>query len=170
MIKKHFTLGELIVVLGAVLLILVLILISFANQPRDSSRDRVNCNANLKQIGLALLMYSGDANGYFILTPSGNNFEPLNTLDILNDSKVFGCPSIVKSDSSNYADLATTARSSNYRYGGSGIRDDNTEATTTTLPTDRSGNHPANLWINVLFVDGHVEGSKPDGKRTWNSN
>ena len=160
--KKRFTLGELIIVLAILVILALMVSMYLPDRYRHEKRRRVNCNANLKQIGLALLMYSGDANGYFILTPNGNNFEPLNQMELLNDSKVFGCPSSI--------DIAITARSSTYRYGGSGIRDDNTEATTTTLATDRSGNHPANLWINVLFVDGHVEGSKPDGKRTWNSN
>ncbi|MCJ8330793.1 MAG: hypothetical protein HRT89_20040 [Lentisphaeria bacterium] len=123
---------------------------------------RVDCTANLKQIGLGLLMYSGDNDGFFPITPSGNNFEPLNRLELLADSKVYGCPFA--------STLATTARNSNYLYGGSGIRDDITEANTTTLAMDQSGNYPDNLWMHAIFVDGHVEGSKPDGKRTWNSN
>ena len=162
--KKRFTLGELIIVI-AILVLIAMMLLPGLCRPREKAR-RVNCNANLKQIGLALLMYSGDnysgdSGGYFILTPSGNNFEPLNTLEIINDSKVFGCPSAGL--------LKTTARNSNYLYGGSGIMDDNTNATTTTLAIDQSGNHPNNLWINALFGDGHVEGSKPDGTKTWNS-
>ena len=159
--KNRFTLGELIITIFILVIIagMIIPVISKAQQNRANRASR--CWSNLKQIGLALLMYSGDENGFFPITLSGNNFEPLNQLEIINDSKVFGCP---------YAeDLKTTARNSNYRYGGSGLRDDNTGATTTTLASDQSVNHPDNEWINALFVDGHVEGSKPDGKQTWNS-
>ena len=106
-------------------------------------------------------MYSGDSEDFFIVTPNGNNFEPLNTLEIINYSKAFGCPSAEH--------LATTARNSNYRYGGSGLLDDNEFAKTTTLASDRSGNHLDRKWINALFIDGHAEGAKPDGTKTWNS-
>lgn len=51
-----------------------------------------------------------------------------------------------------------------YRYIGSGLKDDNAQATVTSLGYDRSGNHPNNEWLNALFIDGHVAGAPPGVK------
>jgi prepilin-type processing-associated H-X9-DG protein len=145
------------------------------------SRRLVNCAGNLKQIGLSALMYSGDYGGYFpnLASPAlgsggarfgywaplptasaglpplmvGNPVHPIQATDDL----IWACPSTkeVKSD----------AETSNYRYIGSGRKDDNDSATLVTLGYDASGNHPKNAWMNALFIDGHVERAKPDGSK-----
>ncbi len=68
-----FTLTELFVVIGVVaMLAAVLLSASFTNQ---ESVFRAECVANLRQIGTAIILYSGEANGYLpqISWPSGQN-------------------------------------------------------------------------------------------------
>ena len=135
---------------------------------REPAR-RVNCAGNLKQIGLSMLMYSGDHDGYFPTTVPGGqegelafNFYPLiapieaedgRIITYLNDGKVFNCPS--------RTNPAAGAVRSAYVYMASGIKDENSEATEVSIARDESGNHPGDEWRNYLFVDGHVEGIRP---------
>jgi len=99
-------------------------------------------------------MYSGEFNGYFpVNTANGTNFNLLNQNGYLADGKVYGCPAT--------ENLRTTADASNYRYIGSGLKDDNDDPTVNSMAYDQSGNHPGNAWMNVLFIDGHASGAKP---------
>src|SRR5690606_16746770 len=89
-----FTLIELliVVVLIAVLAGMVLPVLS---KSREKAR-RVNCAGNLKSMGLALLMYSGDYAGFFPNrqgNTQSNNFDPLVAQNYVQDGKVWACPS-----------------------------------------------------------------------------
>jgi prepilin-type processing-associated H-X9-DG protein len=173
--RRYLTVPELFAVI-AVFLIMAILFLSLCmcdvspftiRRSREKGR-RVNCAGNLKQIGLSSLMYSGDYGGYFPnLNSRGlgsgvalfGNWQPLGSMQYIadHDNKVWTCPSVTieKSD----------ADCSNYRYIGSGLKDDNDSASLVPLGYDASGNHPENAWMNALFLDGHVQGARPDGSK-----
>lgn len=155
--------GEVITVV-AVILVLAAVFGPILTR-HGAPAHRVDCAGNLKQIGLALLMYSGDNLGYFPTTAPnwGNDFGNVASKGhIAPEGKVWACPSATVKRTHVY--------DSNYIYIGSGIKDSNTKATGTTIAFDASGNHPGNAWMNAVFIDGHVEGSRPDGSKGWNLN
>ena len=157
--RPGFTLIELLVVV-AIIAILAGMLLPVLSKAREKAR-RSNCMANLKQIGGSLLHYANDFDGFLPQAYGlGDNFEPLGTEDYLPDSRVYGCPSCFAQ--------ASLAKASNYIYDGSGLRDTTDRSTRITMAIDNSGNHPRDEWMNALFLDGHVEGSRPDGKQGWN--
>jgi prepilin-type processing-associated H-X9-DG protein len=167
--KRPFTLIDLFAILTVLAFLVVAASMFMPLLTYNPEKSRWgHCARNLKQIGLASLLYSGDYGGYF---PNLNhrglgsgvalfgNWQPLGSLEYITDhDKVWACPSvkIKKSD----------ADCSNYRYIGSGLKDDNDSASLVTLGYDASGNHPENAWMNAVFLDGHVEGAKPDGSKT----
>ena len=163
--KKGFTLIELLIVI-TIIVILAAMLLPALGKVREKG-NRINCAGNLKQIGLALLMYSGDYEGFFYngVANEGRDLEVLNSGQYLPDGKVYGCPS--------KANPAEVSNEMDYIYVGSGIQDNNNDPSENSLAYDRGpegstfdGNHPSNVWMNVLFIDGHLQGAKPGSSST----
>ncbi len=132
----------------AALLFLPLYKWMLPDAPGGSSRGYgYGRSGTMKQIGLALLMYSGEYSG---------NFPP--TLWTLYDEGILTSARMLASP----ADLAPeefdpTGIFERYHYFGAGLRDDAADSTRTAVLVYpyRSGSA---MHVTVLFVDGHVEG------------
>ena len=171
---RRLTLVEVIIIVGVFAVLAVMLLPLVDKIGHRTKPTRVYCAGHLKQLGLAMLMYSGDYAGYFpnvnpwgygdANNPRAGNWQPLGARQYVADtaSKVWQCPSsmVVRRDCS----------ASSYLYYGSGLKDDNETATASVIGFDASGNHPDDQWMNALFIDGHAEGAKPDGTKGWNRN
>ncbi len=156
--RVGFTLPELMVVVAVIVLVFG-VMLPVLGVAREKAR-RVNCAGNLKSMGLALLMYSGDFDGYFVNvngnSPRHGNFEPIAGANYCQDGKVWACPS--------RSVVLTLCANSAYRYIGSGLKDDNARAKSSSLAYDERGNHPENRWMNILMIDGHAEGGRPGSR------
>ena len=117
---------------------------------REKAR-RISCASNLKQIGLALELYSNDYMQQLPDKSGAAGLEMLRSLDYITDYKIFVCPS-TDTVPGKYGEPLTEANVS-YCFRGGLHKSD---AADSVVCWDKPDNHKN--FGNVLYIDGHVIG------------
>ncbi|MHC4871317.1 MAG: prepilin-type N-terminal cleavage/methylation domain-containing protein [Planctomycetota bacterium] len=162
-LRNKFTLVELLVVIAIIAILAGMLMPAITGAIKNA--NRANCTSNLKQIGLALAVYS--SNTYYGRLPDKG---PLSSLyddgnGVMADKNVFICPEDSSIDSSNIG-------AGSYQRNGT---DDDTGLALGWKPnvvvigdgdngdTANTANHQAESFI-FLFKDGHCISHRGDGE------
>ena len=147
---------RLVAVLGCtVIVIVVAVSMRSAFQQAQEKSRRINCAGNLKQIGLALRMYSGDHGDHF-----PPDFAVLIQQDYLTTKKVYTCPSTSTLPATDLNQFLTEDHC-DYLYFGAGLIEDceGHPPGQTIIACDDFANHVGAIKdkaVIVLFADGRV--------------
>lgn len=128
---------------------------------------RISCTSNLKQIGLSLKQYAMDYEDCFPDKDGWDGLDKLRAMDYLTDYGVYRCLSTsARKDNSG----ALCKENISYIYFGGFNENDFNETVKANIPLafDIPSNHTdhfekpsnRNYYINVLFMNGHVNNYK----------
>lgn len=163
--RNFFTLVELLVVIG-IIAILAAMLMPALQKAREQA-NRSDCTSQLKQIGMAIIMYANENRN---MTPvSGEDPEHdladlkmLVEMDYLRTPQVFICRSTKDPKAAKIEEIEEKNCSYLY-FAGLALTDFNAEM---GMARDKNLNH-GKQFGNVLFGDGHVDGSNVGKDGEW---
>ena len=135
---------------GLVSIVTYVVFLFFVQNAREAAR-RSNCFGNLKQISMAIRMYSMEYKDMFPDKDNAAGFEMLRSGGYLECTKMYTCPS-TKNKSSRDVD-ALTDETVSYLYA-SGLNESSDHDI--GIACDKPGNHKN--YGNIIFVDGHGKG------------
>ena len=147
MSSKKTSHPEWVVILVVAALLLLPTYSSLKGKGSHGSRNGYGRSGDLKQLGLGLLMYSGESSGAF-----PTDIWTLYDETIIDSPRMLANPADLPGAEPDHVGIFDR-----YHNFGDGLRDDDPDPTSTILIAYpfRSGDA---MHVNVLFVDGHLEG------------
>ena len=148
-LNRKLSLMEVLAILFIFFVLLGMLVPTCNGGSREKAR-RINCTNNLKQIGLAIRMYSQDNNENFPPYDGVKGLEMLRAGGYLENVKMYTCPSTTNVIPDN---TEITEENCSYHYRG-GLNE--SKSVDTAIAWDKETNHVK--YGNILFLDGHAQG------------